>query len=183
MTAGGCSSSSCQYTHRWHQHPHNTDPYPQHLHTPAPGLMPACSHPSRHQAPGTRHQAPTCTRAASTNRPKSLPVGAPWYRAMLAPLSSAAYSSHGPIIQPRLVGQHSTPPGPRSCCAHASVAQRSGVMWVQGMAFGSPCRMGRRGELVGQDADDVPVRVRVPRQRQHVVQQAAAGSSYPHRGS
>ena len=61
-----------------------------------------------------------------------------WNSAMAAPLSRAAYSSQGPIIQPRLVGPATTSPRRTSCCAHASIPHRMGVTWLQGIAFGSP---------------------------------------------
>ena len=40
------------------------------------------------------------TRAMFTNTPKLRPSGAPWYSAMAAPFSRAAYTSQGPIIHP-----------------------------------------------------------------------------------
>ena len=46
--------------------------------------------------------------------------------------------SQGPIIQPRLVGQATTSPGRMSWCAQPSAAALIGVMWVHGIAFGSP---------------------------------------------
>lgn len=64
---------------------------------------------------------------------------------MVPPLSSAAYTSHGPIIQPRLVGHATTDPGRMSWCAQPSAAQRSGVTWLQGIALGSPWGGGRGG--------------------------------------
>mmetsp|Transcript_3494 Transcript_3494/g.10940 ORF Transcript_3494/g.10940 Transcript_3494/m.10940 type:complete len:340 (+) Transcript_3494:913-1932(+) len=78
------------------------------------------------------------TRARSTNRQKGRPVGAPQKSARVASLSSAAYTSHGPIIQPRLVGQHTTSRVRTSCRQCASAALRSGGSADQGMAFGSP---------------------------------------------
>ena len=57
---------------------------------------------------------------------------------MVAPLSRAAKSSQGPIIQPRLLGQASTLPGLTSCRVCASSPALRGVTWVQGMALGSP---------------------------------------------
>lgn len=61
-----------------------------------------------------------------------------WNKAMVAPFSRAAYSSQGPIIQPRLVGQASTSLGCTSPTDQASTAQRMGVVCVQGMALGLP---------------------------------------------
>ena len=62
---------------------------------------------------------------------------------MAAPLSSAAYTSQGPIIQPSDVGHATTSPRLTSICAQASVPALSGVTCVQGMALGSPaCRRG-----------------------------------------
>lgn len=55
-----------------------------------------------------------------------------------------AYTSHGPIIQPMLVGQHSMSPGRTSWWKKASAPQRSGVMCDQGMALGSPAPQAMR---------------------------------------
>src|SRR5882724_3423742 len=49
--------------------------------------------------------------ADCTNFPNSLPVGVPQYKPIAARLSRLAKINHGPIIQPRLVGQTSTSPG------------------------------------------------------------------------
>jgi hypothetical protein len=46
------------------------------------------------------------TRAQATNSQKLRPVAAPRNRPIAALFSSAANISQGPIIQPRLVGQH-----------------------------------------------------------------------------
>lgn len=62
----------------------------------------------------------------------------PLYRAMEAPLIKLAYTSHGPIIQPRLVGHATTSPLRISICAHASAAAFRGVACLHGIAFGSP---------------------------------------------
>lgn len=61
-----------------------------------------------------------------------------WKSAMAAPFSRAAYSSQGPIIQPKLVGQAATSPRRTSCCAQASTPHRIGVTCVHGIALGSP---------------------------------------------
>ena len=55
-----------------------------------------------------------------------------------APFSKDAYTSHGPIIHPRLVGQHTTSPLRTSMWHHASAAAFRGVILVHGIAFGSP---------------------------------------------
>src|SRR5882724_4890802 len=46
--------------------------------------------------------------ADCTKLPNSRPVGAPQYKPIAARLSRLAKISHGPIIQPRFVGQTST---------------------------------------------------------------------------
>lgn len=51
---------------------------------------------------------------------------------------SLAYTSQGPSIQPMLVGQQTTSPRRTSWWKKALAAQRSGVVWAQGMALGSP---------------------------------------------
>ena len=61
-------------------------------------------------------------RASCTNSQKGRPVGAPSNSAIVARLSSAAKTSHGPIIQPRLDGQAATLPGLRSWPPHAFTA-------------------------------------------------------------
>ena len=53
----------------------------------------------------------TFTRACSTNAPNSPPVGTSSKSAIVARLISAAKINHGPIIQPRFVGQATTCPG------------------------------------------------------------------------
>lgn len=78
------------------------------------------------------------TRASTTNSPNARPSGAPSNSAMQAPLSRLAYTSHGPMTQPREVGQHTTSPRRTSWCAHASSAALSGVTWLHGMALGWP---------------------------------------------
>ena len=83
---------------------------------------------SRRGGAGRRRTSPSMvTRACSTNFGKSRSVGEPWKRATAAPLRSAAYSSQGPIIQPRLVGQHTTSRSRMSWWAKASEPQRIGV--------------------------------------------------------
>jgi len=69
---------------------------------------------------------------------KADPRGDPIYRATEAPFSKDAYTSHGPIIHPRLVGQHTTSPLRTSMWHHASAAAFRGVILVHGIAFGSP---------------------------------------------
>src|SRR5208337_143046 len=80
----------------------------------------------------------TVTWASRTNSQKPGSTGPPSYRAMVARLSSPANTSHGPIIHPRLVGQHNTSPGRRSWCQWPSPAALMGVTCSQGIAFGSP---------------------------------------------
>lgn len=129
---------------------HPLPPFPQHTNVPIcphmpPRMRTLSAPPALHALTMLGTTPSTATPASSTNSPKSRPNGAPWYRATAAPLSSAAYSSHGPIIQPRLVGQATTSPGRMPCCAQPSTAQRSGVRCVQGMALGSPCARARGG--------------------------------------
>jgi len=66
------------------------------------------------------------------------PRGDPTYKAIEAPFSKDAYTSHGPIIHPRLVGQQTTSPLRMSMLNHASAAAFRGVILVHGIAFGSP---------------------------------------------
>lgn len=73
-----------------------------------------------------------------TNLAKPEPRGDPLYKAMQAPFNSEAYTSQGPIIHPRLVGQATTSPLWISMWHHASAAALKGVALVQGIAFGSP---------------------------------------------
>ncbi len=70
--------------------------------------------------------------------PNSRPRGEPWKRAIVAPFKRAAKTSHGPIIQPRLVGQATVSPSLTSWWKKAFAALRMGVVWVQGMALGCP---------------------------------------------
>lgn len=80
----------------------------------------------------------TNTSFTCTNLAKPEPSGDPLYRAMEAPFNSEAYTSQGPIIHPRLVGQATTSPFWMSMWHHASAAALKGVAWVHGIAFGSP---------------------------------------------
>ena len=54
------------------------------------------------------------------------------------PFNNDAYTSQGPIIHPRLVGQATTSSLWISKWHHASAAAFKGVALVQGIAFGSP---------------------------------------------
>lgn len=78
-----------------------------------------------------------------TNLAKPDPSGDPLYKAIEAPFSNDAYTSHGPIIHPRLVGQETTSPSRISKWHHASAAAFSGVILVHGIAFGSPIPQGQ----------------------------------------
>mmetsp|Transcript_7310 Transcript_7310/g.13865 ORF Transcript_7310/g.13865 Transcript_7310/m.13865 type:complete len:222 (+) Transcript_7310:819-1484(+) len=99
-----------------------------------PSIQPDCRHVAARL--GT---SPSCvTLALCTNRPNSRPPGPPSNTATHAQFNSAPYISHGPIIHPRLVGQHNTSRGRTSICAKASHAHRRGSVCAQGMAFGSP---------------------------------------------
>lgn len=57
---------------------------------------------------------------------------------MEAPFNSEAYTSHGPIIHPRLVGQATVSPFLISMWHHPSAAALKGVATVHGIALGSP---------------------------------------------
>ena len=94
-------------------------------------------------------QSLQCNAPTWTNRVNSLVMGDPWNSAMVALLSSAANMTHGPIIQPRLVGQAMTSEDWRSACAHASAAALMGDSCDQGMALGVPG--GRRRERNGEE--------------------------------
>lgn len=73
-----------------------------------------------------------------TNLAKPEPRGDPLYKAMDAPFNNEAYTSQGPIIHPRLVGQATISPLRISMWHHASAAALKGVTLVHGIAFGSP---------------------------------------------
>ena len=78
------------------------------------------------------------TAAAWTNSPNFTDIGESLYKAIVPRFNSVAKINQGPIIQPRLVGQHTTSPGFKSWWQKPSTAHLIGVVWVQGIAFGSP---------------------------------------------
>lgn len=83
----------------------------------------------------------TGTNGTCTNLANPWPSGDPLYKAIEAPLIKVAYTSHGPIIHPRFVGQATTSPLRMSMWDQASAAAFRGVACVQGIAFGSPTKI------------------------------------------
>src|SRR3970040_2306226 len=75
------------------------------------------------------------TPALATNSPNSRRCGAPTCNAIVAPFTRLAYVSHGPIIQPKLVGHARTSEGRTSWWREASAAPLIAVVWVHGIAF------------------------------------------------
>ena len=77
------------------------------------------------------------TPAPATKSPNARVVVDPTYRAIVALFIRLAYVSQGPIIQPKLVGHARTSDGRTSRWRYASAALLIGVVWVQGIPFGS----------------------------------------------
>mmetsp|Transcript_22944 Transcript_22944/g.74750 ORF Transcript_22944/g.74750 Transcript_22944/m.74750 type:complete len:400 (-) Transcript_22944:1046-2245(-) len=99
---------------------------------------PASAPPDLHACTiaGTTPKHVTPARDTNVANPRS--SGDPSNSAAAAPFNSDAYTSHGPIIHPKLVGHARTSRCRMSWCAHASTAHRIGVTCDHGMAFGSP---------------------------------------------
>src|SRR3990172_6105710 len=102
-----------------------------------PQSRPSIVRPAFHARTSLGTTPRNVTPARDTNSPNARPCGSPTYRAIVARFTRLAYVSHGPIIQPKLVGHASTSVGRASMCRYASAAHLIGVVCVHGIAFGS----------------------------------------------